>query len=79
MDDDLHASIDAMVEEEHALRARHVGTGLDPQELERLRSLEVRLDQTWDLLRQRQARRNAGQDPATAHERQPGVVEGYLS
>lgn len=76
MDDDLHRRIEAFVAEEHALRA---GPGLDDDGRARLRELEVGLDRTWDLLRQREARRAAGQDPAQAEERSPGVVEGYLS
>ncbi len=32
----------------------------------------------WDLLRQRRAKRNAGQDPETAEQRSAGTVEGYL-
>ncbi len=36
-----------------------------------------KLDQAWDLLRQRRARRNAGQDPDPAEVRDPGVVEHY--
>ena len=43
----------------------------------RLRELEVQLDQCWDLLRQRRARRHAGQDPDAAEARDEGVVEGY--
>jgi hypothetical protein len=80
VDDDLHAKIAAMVEEEHALRKAHAsGSGPDEAELHRLRVLEEGLDRTWDLLRQRQARREAGQDASTANERAAEVVEGYLS
>jgi hypothetical protein len=42
-----------------------------------LRATEVALDQCWDLLRQRRARRDAGQDPDTAQVRSERVVEGY--
>jgi hypothetical protein len=44
----------------------------------RLAALEVSLDRVWDLLRQRQARRDAGIDPAQAEERSANTVEGYL-
>jgi hypothetical protein len=37
----------------------------------------VALDQCWDLLRQRRARRDAGQDPDAATVRSERVVEGY--
>lgn len=78
-DDALHDRIHALVEEEHELRERHAGQGLDDGERERLRQVEVQLDQTWDLLRRRNARREAGQDPATEEtERDRTTVEGYL-
>jgi hypothetical protein len=70
--------IDRLVEEEHALEGRyHEGKPLSDEERTRLRALEVQLDQLWDLLRQRRARRAAGQDPDLAAERDPGIVEGY--
>jgi hypothetical protein len=77
-DDPLRQRIDALVQEERELRERHVGQGLDDAERERLRHLEVELDQTWDLLRRRNARREAGQDPAAESERDATTVEGYL-
>jgi uncharacterized protein DUF2630 len=77
-DDPLRERIDALVQEEHELRERHIGQGLDEPGLERLKHLEVELDQTWDLLRRRNARREAGQDPATESERDATTVEGYL-
>jgi hypothetical protein len=45
---------------------------------ERLRRLEVTLDQGWDLLHQCGARRSAGLDPEEASVRHEGTVEGYL-
>jgi hypothetical protein len=77
-DDPLRQRIDALVQEERELRERHVGQGLDDAERERLRHLEVELDQTGDLLRRRNARREAGQDPAAESERDATTVEGYL-
>ena len=81
MDDkDLHQRVDDLVAEEHALRARHGdGTGLEPAERQRLSELEEKLDQTWDLLRRRQAMRASGQDPEKAEARPTEVVEGYLN
>jgi hypothetical protein len=77
MDDrDVIGRIDSLIDEEHALHARHPD-GLDDDELERLRELEVQLDQCWDLLRQRRARRAAGQDPDAAAPRGESTVEGY--
>ncbi len=43
-----------------------------------LARLEETLDQCWDLLRQRRARREFGEDPAEAQVRDAGTVEGYL-
>ncbi len=54
-----------------------MGKGLSPAESERLRSVEVQLDQCWDLLRQRRARREFGQDPDEAIVRDPDTVERY--
>jgi len=43
-----------------------------------LRTIERELDQAWDLLRQRRAREEIGEDPDSAHERPTTEVEGYL-
>jgi hypothetical protein len=78
MDDaDIVRRIRDLSDEEHALETAHAGKGLAKDELERLRATEVALDQCWDLLRQRRARRNAGQDPDDASVRSERVVEGY--
>jgi hypothetical protein len=78
MDEDLHRRITDLVAEEHELRRAHGSEGLDDDDRVRLRRLEEGLDRTWDLLRQREARRAAGLDPAQASERSADVVEGYL-
>jgi hypothetical protein len=78
-DRDIIEQIDKLVEEEHTLENRHA-TDIEPlsaEEKARLRALEVHLDQLWDLLRQRRARRDAGLDPEGAAERDPQIVEGY--
>ena len=77
-DSQLLNRIGALVEEEHALERQAGGDGLGEAEQARLRDVEVALDQCWDLLRQRRARRNAGQDPDAAAVRPEGTVEGYL-
>jgi hypothetical protein len=69
--------IDELVEEELRLERAHASTGLSDADRQRLRDLEVQLDQAWDLLRQRRARRSAGQDPSDAHTRDAQVVEHY--
>ena len=66
----------ARQEEELWLRAGHEG-GLDGDEKERLDAIAIELDQSYDLLRQRQAKREYGQDPEEAELRPPDVVEGY--
>ena len=67
--------IDALVDEEHRLRSADT----DPAERrERLQQVEQTLDQCWDLLRQRRARLEAGQDPEDVKTRPVDEVEGYL-
>ena len=71
--------IDELVAEEHQLRSRHRGgEGLSDAERERMQELEVQLDQAWDLLRQRRAKAEYGDDPGNAEQRPPGEVETYL-
>jgi hypothetical protein len=77
-DPDLHRRIDELVAEEHRLERAHIGTQLSDDEQRRLADVGVELDRMWDLLRQREARRNAGLDPDTAQERSPDVVERYI-
>jgi hypothetical protein len=78
MDDaELVKRIDDLAAEEHRLERSHAGSGLSPDELARLKAIEISLDQCWDLLRQRRARRNAGEDPDEAEARSETVVEDY--
>jgi hypothetical protein len=70
--------IGRLADEERRLEEAHAGEGLSVAERERLRELEGSLDRLWDLLRQRRARRHAGQDPDRAVERPEPTVEGYL-
>jgi hypothetical protein len=77
-DNEIIARISALAEEEQRLEEAHVGEGLTDDERERKRSLEVTLDQLWDTLRQRRAKRDAGKDPDEASTRSAGTVEGYL-
>jgi len=69
--------IGELVEDEHALERRHAGAAPSEDEVARLQVIEVALDQCWDLLRQRRARRDAGQDVDDVHVRSENVVEGY--
>ena len=69
--------IHGLVETERELRQAHPeGTG--PQERERLRQTEEALDQCWDLLRQRRAHAEFGQNPNDSSARPLPTVEGYL-
>lgn len=78
MDDaELVRHIGELVEQEHALERSHVGTVASEEDQEKVRQIEIALDQCWDLLRQRQARRSAGKDPDEAHVRGASTVEGY--
>ena len=70
--------INELAREEHELWARESRGQATEADRDRLRDLEVTLDQCWDLLHQRRARRSAGTDPDEARVRDPGTVEGYL-
>jgi uncharacterized protein DUF2630 len=76
-DEQIHDSIDQMVSEEHQLWERESAGEASEADRQRMESLRVSLDQCWDLLRQRRARRNAGQNPEGAELRPPDVVERY--
>jgi Protein of unknown function (DUF2630) len=80
MDDkQILGHIDELIKTEHDLRAK-LATGKlsSDQEHARLRAAEESLDQYWDLLRQRRARREFGEDPGKAESRPVSEVEGYL-
>ena len=79
MDDkEIMAHIGELIETEHELRRQFAAGELSgQQERERLKSAEEALDQYWDLLRQRRARREFGENPADALERPVTEVEGY--
>jgi hypothetical protein len=75
----IHERISDLIEQERRLRDDLSGGRISPdEEHARLQDVEVQLDQCWDLLRQREALRNAGRDPENADVRPPGTVEGYL-
>ncbi|HEY3051292.1 MAG TPA: DUF2630 family protein [Gaiellaceae bacterium] len=78
MDDpQIHKQIEKLVGEEHELYDKVGEGGLSAAEHNRLESIKVSLDQCWDLLRQRRALRESGQDPEAAHVRDPEIVERY--
>jgi hypothetical protein len=77
-DQDLHQQIETLAHEEHALLDARAHGDVSAEQLGRLKEVELALDRTWDLLRQRDARRNAGLDPSDAQPRSADTVEGYL-
>jgi uncharacterized protein DUF2630 len=78
-DSEIFGRINTLVDEEHTLRERlQKGDLTADEEHQRLRDLEEELDQCWDLLRQRRARRDVGENPDDASSRPAGEVEGYL-
>jgi hypothetical protein len=77
MDDtQILQQIEKLVDEERELRDQAKGELADERRA-RLESLEVALDQCWDLLRQRRALREFGEDAERAHTRDATTVERY--
>lgn len=70
--------INELAHEEHQLFEKESSGQATEGDRERLRHLEVTLDQCWDLLHQRRARRAAGMDPDQAKVRDEKTVEGYV-
>jgi hypothetical protein len=78
MDDtQVQDHIEQLVAEEHALLSRTGEQGLSPADHDRLGKVRVELDRYWDLLRQRRAREEFGEDPDSASLRDEKTVEGY--
>jgi predicted nuclease with TOPRIM domain len=78
-DSSVRQHIQELIAEEHSLRERVASGEISvEEEHERLKAVEIELDQLWDLLRQRSARREFGQDPDNASSRNRATVEGYL-
>lgn len=81
-DESILRRIETLVGEEHALMSREQDDAVDSDALEadreRLAQASIELDRCWDLLRQRRARREMGQDPDDASARDASTVERYL-
>jgi hypothetical protein len=81
-DQSILRRIETLVEEEHTLTGREQSDATRGEALagdrERLQDVSVELDRCWDLLRQRRARRDAGQNPDAAQARDEQTVERYL-
>jgi hypothetical protein len=82
MSDQDHAvigRIEELAHEEHSLFEKESQGEASTAERARLKEIQVQLDQCYDLLRQRRARRNAGLDPDEAKVRDETTVEGYIA
>ena len=77
-DQNIIERINELAHEEHALFQKESSGQATQVDRERLERLQVTLDQCWDLLHQRRARRNAGMDPNEARVRDEKTVEGYV-
>jgi len=77
-DEDIITRINDLAHEEHQLFEKESRGKASTRERERLKEIEVQLDQCWDLLHQRRARRSAGMDPNQATVRPETTVEGYI-
>ncbi|WP_439378879.1 DUF2630 family protein [Amycolatopsis lexingtonensis] len=76
-DGEILGRIDELIAEEHELRSRTVGVGLDGDGKDRLTVVEQQLDQCWDLLRQRRAKTEFHENPDEAAARPISEVESY--
>jgi uncharacterized protein DUF2630 len=81
-DESIAARIESLVAEEHDLQRREESDSDDEERLQedqrRLDAVRVELDRCWDLLRQRRAREEFGQDPDEAQVRDADTVQRYL-
>ena len=77
-DASILSRINELMSEEHAILDREGAGERRAEDHEQLRELQTTLDQCWDLLRQRRALRETGNDPDLAQPRSEGVVEHYV-
>lgn len=76
-DQQIVERINELAHTEHTLWEAEARGEASETDRQRLQELQVTLDQCWDLLHQRRARRAAGQDPDQAKVRPAQEVEGY--
>jgi uncharacterized protein DUF2630 len=74
IDQPVRRHIEHLVKEEHRLYEQK---SLSEADRQRLKTMQIELDQCWDLLRQRRALREFGEDPSQARVRPPDIVEKY--
>lgn len=77
-DEDVLQRINELASEEHEIFQRESRGEASESERQRMKDLQVTLDQCWDLLHQRRARRDAGMNPDEASVRDAKTVEGYV-
>ena len=77
-DQEVIDRINELADEEHELFGKESQGKASKADQERLKRLEISLDQCWDLLHQRRARRSAGLNPDEASVRDEKTVEGYV-
>ena len=76
---DILGQVRSLVDQEHELRGKRASGEISSQEEHaQLQTLEEALDQCWDLLRQRRAKSEFGENPEDASARAVKTVEGYL-
>jgi uncharacterized membrane protein YccC len=75
-DQEIITRINELADLEHQLERSKAS--IEPADHARLQQVEATLDQLYDLLRQRRARRGAGLDPDGAEARPIDTVEHYL-
>jgi hypothetical protein len=78
-DKDVLDRINELAHEEHELFQKESQGEATAADKDRLAEVGVKLDQCWDLLHQRRARRSAGMDPDEADVRDERTVEGYVN
>ncbi len=77
-DRDVQGHIEELVAEEHRLLDAAGERKLEPAEHKRMTEVNVELDRYYDLLRQRRARDEFGQNSESAKLRAEDTVENYL-
>ena len=76
-DIDIYKHIESLVNEEHEILGLSAQGGLDDEQRKRMQQIEKYLDQCWDLLRQRRAKRAAGLEPGDARLNDPAIAEYF--
>jgi hypothetical protein len=78
MDDrEILSRIHELVDAEDRLHHAAINDSLTDEERQQLRGIDTQLDQCWDLLRQRRAKREFGGNPDEAQPRPIDTVEDY--